>query len=99
MMVGFSSDFEKSEEKEASIQLADMEDNFRLGLITSEEKRRLTHEVWMDTTEEIADKTWEKFAPDNSIRIIIESKASRASRDQVKQLSAMRGLTVDPLGS
>ena len=96
-------DCEKSEEKPAIIQLAnqqvaEIEDNFRLGLITSEEKRRLTHEVWMDTTEEIADKTWEKFAPDNSIRIIIESKASRASRDQVKQLSAMRGLSVDPLG-
>ncbi len=84
--------------EEANKKVAEIENNFRQGLITTEEKKRLTHEVWMDTTEEIADNTWAKFAPLNPIRIIIDSKASRASRDQVKQLSAMRGLSVDPLG-
>jgi DNA-directed RNA polymerase subunit beta' len=83
---------------QANQQVAEIENNFRLGLITSDEKRRLTHEIWMDTTEDIADITWEKFEKQNPIRIIIDSKASRASRDQVKQLSAMRGLSVDPMG-
>ena len=35
----------------------------------------------------------------NAVKIIIDSGGTRASRDQVKQLSAMRGLVVDPLGN
>jgi len=34
----------------------------------------------------------------NPIKLIIESGGARASRDQLKQLAAMRGLVVDPLG-
>ncbi len=83
---------------EANNKAREIEDNFKLGLITEEEKRRLTNEVWMDTTDEIADRTWENFDPENSVKIIIESGGTRASKDQVKQLAAMRGLVVDPLG-
>jgi len=75
-----------------------IEDNFNQGLITVEEKRRLSHEVWIETTEEIADKTWEKIDPNGSIRLVIDAKVGRTSRDQIKQISGMRGLVVDPLG-
>jgi DNA-directed RNA polymerase subunit beta' len=74
------------------------QNNYKMGLITAEEKRRLTQEVWMETTDEIADKTWDSFAEGNAVKIIIDSGGTRASRDQVKQLAAMRGLVVDPLG-
>lgn len=83
---------------QANQKVAQIEENFNKGLITSQERRRLTQEVWMDTTEELADKTWEKFGPENSIRLIIEAKVGRASKEQVKQLSAMQGPVVDPLG-
>jgi len=69
-----------------------------MGLITADEKRRLTQEIWMETTDEIADATWNTFAETNAVKIIIDSGGTRASRDQVKQLAAMRGLVVDPLG-
>jgi DNA-directed RNA polymerase subunit beta' len=36
--------------------------------------------------------------PTNPIRVVIDAKVGRASRDQVKQLSAIRGLVVDPMG-
>jgi DNA-directed RNA polymerase subunit beta' len=84
--------------KEAEKKVTGIENNFAQGLITSEEKRRLTQEVWIDTTEELTDKTWNLFDENNSIRIVIDAKVGRASRDQVKQLSAIRGLVVDPLG-
>ncbi len=77
---------------------AQIEDNFSQGLITDQERRRLIQEVWMDTTEELAERTWEQFKPDNSIHIIVEAGLRRTSKDQVKQLSAMQGLVVDPLG-
>ena len=69
-----------------------------MGLITDEEKRRLTQEVWMETTDDIAEKTWDIFDEDNAVKVIIDSGGTRASKDQVKQLAAMRGLVVDPLG-
>ena len=83
---------------QANQKAEEIEKNFKMGLITVEEKRRLTNEIWLETTDEIADKTWENFTHDNSVRIIIESGGTRASKDQVKQLAAMRGLTVGPLG-
>jgi DNA-directed RNA polymerase subunit beta' len=84
--------------QEANKRAETIQDNFRMGLITSDERRRLTQEVWMETTDTIAEKTWDRFAPTNAVKIIIDSGGTRASKDQVKQLAAMRGLVVDPLG-
>jgi len=83
---------------EANKRVAEIEENFKQGLITSEEKKRLVRDVWMEVTEVLADSTWELLPQDSSIRVIVDSGSTRASRDQIKQLSAMRGLVVDPLG-
>jgi DNA-directed RNA polymerase subunit beta' len=53
----------------------------------------------METTEEVAEKTWDSYDEDNAVKIMINSGGTRASKDQVKQLAAMRGLVVDPLGN
>ncbi len=82
----------------ADARVSEIEDNFAGGLITAEEKRRLTQEVWIETSEDLADKTWALLEPTNPIRVVIDAKVGRASRDQVKQLAAIRGLVVDPLG-
>ncbi len=92
-----------SPEKESIIsaandRISEVESNFSMGLITQEEKRRLSQEVWIETTEKLADKTWELFDSANHIRLIIDAQVGRASRDQVRQISAMRGLVVDPSG-
>ncbi|MCL5676019.1 MAG: DNA-directed RNA polymerase subunit beta' [Patescibacteria group bacterium] len=83
---------------EAETKVAEIENNLRLGLITREEQKRLNHELWIETTEKIADLTWDNLPADNPVRIIIHSGGARASKDQLKQLAAMRGLVVDPLG-
>ena len=46
----------------------------------------------------MADKTWNLLDETSPIRVVIDAKVGRASRDQVKQLAAIRGLVVDPLG-
>lgn len=84
--------------KEADERVNQILETYNQGLITLDEKRRLSFEVWMETTEKIANATWDQFNERNAVKIIIESGGTRASRDQVKQLSAMRGLVVDPLG-
>jgi len=84
--------------KEAEGEVARIESNFAQGLITAEEKRRLSQEVWIETTEDLADKTWDLLDETSPVRVFIDAKVGRASRDQVKQLAAIRGLVVDPLG-
>lgn len=83
---------------EANERVAEIERNFAQGLITADEKKRLSLEVWIDTTEDIADRTWELIEPTGSIRIVIDAKVGRTSRDQIKQLAGMRGLVQDPMG-
>ena len=83
---------------EADVKITEIEKNFAQGLITAGEKKRLAQEVWIEVTEDLADRTWEQLEPTNPIRVVIDAKVGRTSRDQVKQLAAIRGLVVDPLG-
>jgi len=81
-------------EKEVEI----IEKNFNLGLITKEEQKRLSQEIWLSVTNELADLTWRSLPKDNSIKIISDSGGSRATAEQIKQLAAIRGLVTDPSG-
>jgi DNA-directed RNA polymerase subunit beta' len=84
--------------KNAEEKIKEIENNYLQGLITNEERRRLANEIWIDVTEKIADDTWNAMTDDNPVKIIINSGGARASKDQLKQLSAIKGLVVDPLG-
>jgi len=83
---------------EAEEKAKQVDSNYQLGLITLEEKRRLSNEIWISITEKLADMTWQKLKPGNPVKMIIDSGSARASKDQLKQLSAIKGLVVDPLG-
>lgn len=81
----------------AEDEIKEIEKNVAKGLITSQEKSQLSQMVWIKTTEDLANATWEHLGIDNPIRMMVEAGA-RGSRDQAKQLSAMRGLSTDPTG-
>ena len=83
----------------ANKQVEELQELYQQGLISEEERKKLSFEIWMKTTNEVADKTWESYPENSSIKVIINSGGTRASKDQVKQLAAMRGLVVDPLGN
>src|SRR3990167_7133035 len=78
-------------------EIETIEANTAKGLITPQEKSQLTQMVWIKVTEELANATWEYLGLKNPIRMMVEAGA-RGSRDQAKQLSAMRGLSTDPTG-
>lgn len=84
--------------KETEGKVAEIDANYQQGLITLEEKKRLANEIWIDVTERLADLTWNALPANNSMKMIIESGSARASKDYLKQLSAIKGLVVDPLG-
>lgn len=83
---------------QASERVTEVDKNYQQGLITIEEKKRLSNEIWIEVTEKIADLTWEHMPTNNPVKMIIDSGGARASKDQLKQLSAIKGLVVDPLG-
>jgi DNA-directed RNA polymerase subunit beta' len=85
--------------KESNSNAEKLHENYQQGLITDEERKKNNFDIWMSTTEEVADLTWQSYDEDNAVKIIIDSGGTRASKDQVKQLAAMRGLVVDPLGN
>jgi len=61
-------------------------------------KKRLSNDVWLKVTDTISKLTWNSLTDNNPIKISINSGGSRAGVEQLKQLSAIRGLIVDPLG-
>ncbi len=96
-------DCEVSSEKGAIIgaaekKVTEIEETYRQGLITLEEEKRLIRGIWMETTEELAEKTWQIFGESNPIRLVVDARVGRVSKDTIKQISAMRGLVVDPTG-
>ncbi len=85
--------------KQANEKVGNIQEKYLNGFITNEEKKKLSFEVWIQTTEEVANRTWDSYQESNAVKVMINSGGTRASRDQVKQLAAMRGLVVDPLGN
>ncbi len=84
--------------KDAEKKISEIDAEYQQGLITNEERKRLSNEVWLKITERIADMTWDLMDEQNVIRQVIDSEGARAGKEQLKQLSAMRGLILDPLG-
>jgi DNA-directed RNA polymerase subunit beta' len=84
--------------EETENEITKITKNFEQGLLTSEEKKRYSNKLWIDVTERLADKTWAALDEENPVKIIIKSGGARASKEQLKQLAAMKGLVVDPMG-
>lgn len=83
---------------EGEQEVAEVEENYKSGLITAEEMRRLQIDIWIRVTDRVTDLTWAAYDKDNPVKTILESGAGKSSRDNVKQVSGMRGLMVDPTG-
>ncbi len=79
----------------AQEEVVEINHNYRRGLITEAEAKRLREEVWNRTTSQIDEKVWEGLTEDNPLKMEIVSGSSRASRDQIKQVGGIRGLIAD----
>jgi len=79
-------------------EIKKIEKSYEQGLLTLEEKKRLSNKLWIDTTEKLANETWMMLEEENPVKMIINSGGARATKEQLKQISAMKGLVVDPLG-
>ena len=79
-------------------EIAEVEENLKKGLITNDERRALSQEVWTRIGDDIVKKTFASIEPDSPIQMIIQSGGARATTAQIAQTSGMRGFSVDPTG-
>ncbi len=90
---GLDTLIEAGEEKASAIS-----DQYEQGLITEEERYRLTVSTWRDVDEKAQAKLVDAYNDvDTGISIAMISGA-RGSTSQIKQVSGMKGLVVDAVG-
>ncbi|MDO8186413.1 DNA-directed RNA polymerase subunit beta' [Conexibacter sp. JD483] len=77
--------------------VAEIQDQYDMGLITEEERKDAVVEQWTAATEEVADAMEQHFNELNPIFMMANSGA-RGSFKQIRQLAGMRGLMANPKG-
>ena len=84
---------------EADEKVANVEQQFRRGLITDEERRRKVIEIWNEAKDTVTNNLMKSLQADkfNSVYMMAHSGA-RGNVSQISQLAGMRGLMADPAG-
>ena len=83
--------------KQAEQQVAQIDQYFKRGYITNDERYRLVVEQWEQTTKEVTDALQGNLDQYNTIYMMADSGA-RGSMNQIRQLAGMRGLMADTSG-
>jgi DNA-directed RNA polymerase subunit beta' len=78
-------------------RVADIEDQYDMGLITEEERKDAIVAQWDQATDEVADAMVKNLYKLNPIYMMADSGA-RGSFKQIRQLAGMRGLMANPKG-
>jgi DNA-directed RNA polymerase subunit beta' len=90
---------EKTEElAKADARIAELDEQYRDGLITDHEKYQQTVDIWNDATEAVTKMVESTLDPFGTIYTIAKSGATKAKFQQIRQLSGMRGLMASPSG-
>ena len=83
--------------KKAEGKVVEIENFYRMGFITNEERYRLVVQLWEKTTKEVTDALQGNLDQYNPIYMMSDSGA-RGSMAQIRQLAGMRGLMADTAG-
>jgi DNA-directed RNA polymerase subunit beta' len=74
-----------------------VEQQYRRGIITDDERRQELIEIWTEATDKVTRAMEEGFQPTNPIYMMANSGA-RGNVMQIRQLAGMRGLVANPKG-
>mgnify|MGYP003694270293 CR=1 FL=1 len=74
-----------------------VEQQYRRGIITDDERRQELIEIWTQATDEVKEAMEAQFTPTNPIYMMANSGA-RGNIMQIRQLAGMRGLVANPKG-
>ncbi|HWQ16137.1 MAG TPA: DNA-directed RNA polymerase subunit beta', partial [Roseiflexaceae bacterium] len=78
-------------------RVAEVEKQFRRGLITEEERYREIVEIWQKATKETTEAVKQNLNPYGPVAMMVNSSA-RGNINQLSQMAGMRGLMSDPTG-
>ncbi|MBX2980411.1 MAG: DNA-directed RNA polymerase subunit beta' [Flavobacteriales bacterium] len=85
--------------KAAQAEVDEVTSNYNMGLITNNERYNQTIDIWTHTNSKVTYTLMERIKNDrqgfNSIYMMMDSGA-RGSKEQIRQLSGMRGLMAKP---
>ena len=82
---------------EADQDVADLEEQYQMGLITEEERYQGAVEVWTETTRRIENDIAESLSEYGSLNYMASS-GTKGNITQIRQMAGMRGLMADPHG-
>ena len=83
--------------RQAEAKVVEIEQYYRMGLITNDERYRLVVQQWEKTTEDVTGALKGNLDEFNPIYMMADSGA-RGSMAQIRQLAGMRGLMADTAG-
>ncbi len=85
--------------KEAHEQVEEVMNNYNMGFITNNERYNQIIDIWTHTNSKVTKKVLDTLSSDkqgfNAVYMMLDSGA-RGSKEQIKQLSGMRGLMAKP---
>ena len=85
--------------KDGEAQIEDILNNYNMGFITNNERYNQVIDVWTNVNKKLTETLLEEMKQDkqgfNSVYMMLDSGA-RGSKDQIRQLSGMRGLMAKP---
>jgi DNA-directed RNA polymerase subunit beta' len=82
---------------EADARIAEIEEQYNMGLITDEERYNQAVTVWRETTEKVQDVIQKRLEEYGGVYIMAVSGA-KGNISQISQMAGMRGLMSDPAG-
>ncbi len=84
--------------EDANNRVAEIEHQFRRGLITDSERYTKTVETWTEATDKVTAAVAKNLDPFSPIGIMVNSGSTKQGLNPIRQLAGMRGLMADPSG-
>jgi DNA-directed RNA polymerase subunit beta' len=84
--------------EQVELQVTEVEQQYRRGLITDSERYMMTVDLWTDATDQVTDAVAKELDPNSSLGIMVNSGSSKGGLTPIRQLAGMRGLMADPSG-
>ena len=82
---------------DAEVKVEQIDELFRMGMLSNAERRERVIKVWEATTDQVA-KTLMKSLDEFNPIFMMANSGARGSTAQIRQLAGMRGLMADPSG-
>ncbi len=73
-------------------------EDYYMGLLTFEEKKRLVEETWLATIDKVAEDTWNNYVKVNNNLVAMNNSGASPVTNPLRQISGVKGLILDPQG-